>query len=275
MSKGLILIALLVLLAVLSVRAFVKIMEPRYLFHPSPALTLKPSLVGLEYKDAYIRSGKYLIHGWYFPAKDAQGFIVFFHGNAGNMSDRLEFIKFIRPLRMHTLMIDYRGYGISEGRPTIDGVDEDAVAAVEWLTGKLKAPTGRVILWGRSLGGAAALTAAERYPQVAGVILESSFVSLRRIAMDIAPHMPVAFVTDAFDNAAILSRLETPKLIIHGLDDTLIPFRHAEELYSRAAPPKKILPIKGAGHDDTYLRGGGVYLKAIEEWTLACMRDDR
>ncbi len=265
-NKGLLLFALLMLLSAVSMRAIVRIMEPRLLFYPHTGLELSPALYGFDYVDVVIRSGRFDIHGWFFPGDRSKRFVIFYHGNAGNMADRLGFMEFMRPLELNILMIDYRGYGRSEGSPTIEGIEQDAVAAVEWMNQKRKVPLSRIVLWGRSLGVAAALAAAERYPAVAGVILESGFVSMRRIASDLHPFLPVAFVTDGFDNGSIVSRLPAPKLFIHGMEDTLIPFSHAEELYARASEPKRIVPIKGAGHNDTFIHGGDRYRKVVGEW---------
>ncbi|VAX18847.1 hypothetical protein MNBD_NITROSPINAE04-2627 [hydrothermal vent metagenome] len=265
LNKGLLLFALFLALAAVSLRAVVKIAEPKLLFHPQTGLELNPPFFGLSFVDVVIRSGEFNIHGWFFPGDRSKKFVIFYHGNAGNMSDRLAFIKFMKPAGLNFLMIDYRGYGRSEGWPTIDGTGEDAVAAVDWMSKKRKVPLSRIVLWGRSLGVGAALVAAERYPGVAGVILESGFVSMRRMASEIYPFLPVAFVTDGFDNGRIVSKINAPKLFIHGTQDQLIPFRHAEELYLRALGPKRIVPVV-SGHNDTYIRGGSEYLRIVEEW---------
>jgi len=267
-NKGLLFFALLLILAVVSLRAVVKIAEPRFLFHPQTGLELNPSFFGVKYVDVVIRSGEFDIHGWFFPGSRSKRFVIFYHGNAGNMSDRIDFIKFMKPSGLNFLMIDYRGYGRSEGWPTIEAIGEDAVAAVDWMSKKRKVPLNRIVLWGRSLGVGAALIAAERYPAVSGVILESGFVSMRRMASEIYPFLPAAFVTDGFDNGLIVSKISAPKLIIHGTEDELIPFHHAEELYLRASGPKRIVPVV-AGHNDTYIRGGSKYLRIVEEWMSA------
>lgn len=264
-NKGLLLFALFMLLAVLSARAIVKLAEPRLLFFPKTGLELNPSFYGLKFVDVVIRSGEFDIHGWFFPGSRSKRFVVFYHGNAGNMSDRLDFIRFMKPSGLNFLMIDYRGYGRSQGWPSIEGIGEDAVAAVGWMSEKRKVPLNRIVLWGRSLGASAALIAAKRYPGVSGVIVESGFVSMRKMASEIYPFLPAAFVTDGFDNRLIVSRISVPKLFIHGVEDTLIPFRHTEELYLRAVGPKRLMPV-AAGHNDTYLRGGSEYLQIVEEW---------
>ncbi len=263
--KGLILLLLIILLLVVGLRGVAKIYEPLLLFHPDLSLELTPQLVGMEALDAPIRSGDRWLHGWLIKA-DSNRYAVFFHGNAGNISDRLEFIKAMAPLKMNILLFDYQGYGRSEGIPTIAGIEQDAVAAVDFLHEKGRVPYDRILLWGRSLGGAAALAAAEARPEIGGVIVESSFLSLRRIANDLYPYLPTAFVTDGFRNDRRVGVIDRPKLFIHGTADTLIPVAHTQELYGRATEPKKVMLIKGGGHDDGYIVGGAEYIASIAHW---------
>ncbi len=264
--KILLLVLFLILLAIASLRAIVKVMEPRFAFAPHMGLELNPTMVGLKFQDAVIRSGKFNLHAWFFPGDPSSKFLIFYHGNTGNMSDILDFIKFLKPLKLNILAFDYRGYGRSEGYPTVEGIEMDGVAALEWLHIKRKVPLDRITLWGLSLGGAAALKAASVYPNVSGVIVESSFVSLRRMALEVFPWVPVLFVSDGWNNAKIVERIPTPKLFIHGTHDPLIPFEHSEEMYRRAMEPKRILPIKGAGHSNGYIVGGKKYLEIVGGW---------
>ena len=193
--------------------------------------------------------------------------MIFFHGNAENIAGRLDFIKFIAPaFKAHILLVDYRGYGKSEGNPTITGIEEDASAAVEWLKKTVKVPPSRIVLWGFSLGGAAALSAAEKHPDIAGVVVESSFISMRAMATDVYPWMPVAFVTDGFDNQKIVSTLLVPKLFIHGDRDTVIPFNHGKALYMAAADPKEFIVVRGAGHGDALVVAGKDYVEKVSKW---------
>lgn len=264
-SKGLILFLLATIFVALSLRAVVKVMEPRFIFHPTMALELNPKLAGFEYTDVVIQSGADKIHGWFIKSDKSKPLVIFFHGNAGNISHRLDFIRFMEPLKLNFLLMDYKGYGRSEGSPSVSAVEEDAIATLLWANEKLKAPFNQIILWGRSMGGAAALYAASQKPEVAGVIVESSFISLRRIASELFPAVPVAFISDSWNNDDIVSSISTPKLFIHGTKDEIIPFRHTEELFRIAKEPKQALPIK-SGHNDTYIRGGNVYRKAVGDW---------
>ncbi|MBF0169899.1 MAG: alpha/beta hydrolase, partial [Nitrospinae bacterium] len=153
--KKLILTLLLVILLAVGLKGIAKVYEPLILFHPDLSLELTPELMGMSSVEAPIRSGDRWLYGWLIKA-DSDRYCVFFHGNAGNIADRLDFAKTIAPLKLNLLLFDYQGYGRSEGIPSIDGVEQDAVAAVTFLHEKGKVPLNRIVLWGRSLGGALA-----------------------------------------------------------------------------------------------------------------------
>lgn len=261
--KGLLLILLLVALAVLALRAAVRIYEPRVLFHPEPGLTLNPTIAGLPFEDAAIRSGDLFIHGWLLPG-ESHNYVIYYHGNAGTIADRLAFLQLLAPLKLNFLIIDYRGYGRSEGQPTVEGLEQDAKAAVGWLMGVKKIPPERIVLWGHSTGAAAAFHAALHHPEVAGVISESAFVSPRRVAMQHFPWAPVAFITDRLDNGQAVEKVMAPKLFLHGTADALLPYAHSEELFRRAADPKRVIFFKGATHSDIARRNGEGFLKIIK-----------
>ncbi|MBI4666380.1 MAG: alpha/beta fold hydrolase [Nitrospinae bacterium] len=273
MAKKLLLALLGLIFAFTASRAVVKIMEPGFLFHPVIGLEANPGFYGMKYMDVVMQSGGGRIHGWYLPKPEAYGFIVYFHGNGGNLAHSLGFLKFIEPMKAHVLAIDYNGYGKSEGEPSIEKVAENAVSAVEWLHKGKNIPLDRIILWGWSLGAGAALEAAEKYPGVAGIILESSFVSMRRMALEIYPWMPVALVTGAFDNGQAVSTLSAPKLFIHGAQDRVIPFSHSRQLFEMALEPKAFIAAQGAGHANVYQAGGQDYFKAVEAWVYARFAD--
>ena len=266
MTKELILTLLLFLLATLGVRGVVKVYEGRVLFQPDLSLEINPGLLGMEYVEVPVRSGDYWLYGWLVKAKGSDRYCVFLHGNSGNIAGRLDFVRAMAPLGMNILLVDYRGFGKSEGTPTVEGVEEDAIAMVRFLHEKGNVPLDRIVIWGRSLGGATALAAAERYPEVAGVIVESSFLSLRRVAGDLFPYVPAAFVSAGLNSAARIAKLPTPKLIIHGTADELIPVGHGQELYERAAAPKEMLLIDRGRHGDGYAVGGDPYIARIGAW---------
>ncbi|HJM82740.1 MAG TPA: alpha/beta hydrolase [Nitrospinota bacterium] len=258
-----ILIAFLIATALLLI---VKIMEPRLLFYPSKDLASTPLSLGLEFRDVIIESKGFNIHGWFLPEQGSDVYLIFYHGNAGNVSNNLEFARMVQVYKVNLLMIDYRGYGRSDGFPTIDGVEEDAIATMAWLINNFKVDPTKIILWGRSLGVAMAMATAERYANIGGVILESGFVSFRRIARYYYPIIPACFISNALDSGARMASLASPKLIIHGTHDTTIPFAHARELFALAQDPKQFMSVKFGGHNDVAHVGGQGYIRIIGKW---------
>lgn len=239
--------------------------ERASLFHPKKELLANPRSFGLEAQDVFILSGENRIHGWFFPGEPDRMYVVYLHGNAENISSALGLVASLRPQRLNVLLIDYRGYGKSQGEPSVEGIVEDATAAVDWVMER-QPPQGKIALWGRSLGVAAALGAAQNRPNITGVVLESGFTSLRSIARHHAPYILSFLVRDKLDNLAAVSTLAMPKLIIHGGKDEVIPFSHGEELYEKALGPKDFYPIPQAGHNDLQIRGAGEYLGRITSW---------
>lgn len=241
----------------LGVAFFLWAAQPRLVYYPDfPAreLVRTPAQVGLEYEDVRLETDDGVaLHGWYVhgPAPEAPA-VLFFHGNAGNIGDRLETLALLNELGAATLIIDYRGYGRSGGSPDEAGTYRDADAAWRWLTQDRGTPSRRIVLLGRSLGGPiAAYLAARRRP--AGLILESTFTSMPDLAADHYPWMPVRLLARyRYDTADYLADVACPVLVIHGRDDDLVPFAHAERL-ARIRPPVVELATLSGGHDDAFL----------------------
>ena len=241
-------------------------LERSALFHPSRDMSVTPQMAGLEAEDVYITSGGAKIHGWFFPGGPDSMNVVYLHGNGGNISNLLGMIRFLQPLKLNFLAIDYRGYGLSEGAPSLDGIVEDTVAAVDWMVARRDARPGRVVLWGHSLGAAAALGAAQMRPGLGGVIIEAGFVSLKKIAAHHFPFIPSSMVSSKLDNLEVVKTLALPKLVIHGRKDEVIPFEHGVSLHAQACKPREFYPIDTAGHNDIYLKGNQEYLERLRAW---------
>jgi hypothetical protein len=173
--------------------------QPGMIFYPTVTLAATPRDWGLDYQDLVLSTEDGVrLHGWYIPAEGSQRVLLFFHGNAGNISHRGESIAIFHRLGLSVLIIDYRGYGRSEGTPSEDGLYRDARAAWRWITEEQGLPAEQIVLFGRSLGGAvAANLAAEVQP--GGLILESSFSSARDAARVIFPLLSrVSFLRHAY-----------------------------------------------------------------------------
>lgn len=242
--------------------------ENFFVFFPQKELDFQPGNLGLQAEDVFVKvDDEAVIHAWFFaPQDDRAPVLLFCHGNAGNISHRLDNVRYLLQHGLGVLLFDYRGYGKSTGRPSEKGVYMDGRAAYEYLVHERKIPPERIVPFGRSLGAAVALEAALHHP-VRCVILESAFTSTRDMAKRMGPFALLSPLMPAnYNNMDKIRRLDAPKLIIHGREDEIVPFKMGETLYSAAREPKAFLPLDGAGHNDTYVVGGEPYFKALAEF---------
>jgi fermentation-respiration switch protein FrsA (DUF1100 family) len=209
--------------------------------------------VGLQYEPVRLRTADGLdIAGWWIPAERPRGVVVFAHGNAGNVSHRLEKLRVLRGLGVSVLAFDYRGYGESGGRPSERGTYRDMDAAIDFVTRERGFPLRRVVLLGESLGGAVAVEAASRR-KAGGLILESTFTSVPAMARLYYPWLPVRFVvTIRYDSLSRMSGVSCPVLVLHSPDDDVVPYSMGRELFAAARGPKAFADLVG-GHN-----GGGI-----------------
>jgi len=189
--------------------------------------------------------------GWYYRAVvPTDRTLLYFHGNAGNLAHRHGWSSTLATLPANVLVIDYRGYGRSQGTPGEAGIYLDAEAAYGYLTTTRAVPTRALVVYGKSLGGGPACSIAQRFP-CAGLILQSTFTSVPAMASTRFPGLPLGwFCSTCFANVERVAAMDVPKLIVHSRDDELIPFRMAEELARRARQPVRLQLFDGAGHND-------------------------
>ena len=207
-----------------------------------------------------------VLHGWYFSSNRSNVTLLWFHGNAGNITHRLDNIEILKQLNLDIFIFDYRGYGKSEGEPNEKGIYLDSQAAYDWLVKVKKIMPENIILFGRSLGGVCAIEVASKNP-AAGIILESVFPSADKMARKMFPVLPLSWaIKSRFDAIGKVPNLKLPKLFIHGTQDEVVPYKLGRELFSAAATPKIFYDIKGAGHNDTFLVGGTDYFNAIAQF---------
>ena len=245
---------------------FVYLMQSHLLYFPTKDKLSTPSYVGLDYETVKLRTEDDLVlDGWFVPHPNRRGVVLFFHGNAGNISHRLETLAIFHRLGLSTLIFDYRGYGESEGEINEQGSYKDASAAWYYLTRVRNISPSKIIFIGRSLGGAIASQLATVHPPEA-LIIESGFTSVPDLAAKVYPLLPVRWLSRfQYNSEDNLKRLNCPILIIHSLDDEIIPFEHGQQLYSVANEPKKFLKIQG-GHNDGFMTSGNVYLRGVDEF---------
>lgn len=240
------------------------IMQPSMVYFPSRTLETTPRQIGLDFEEVSLVTGDEVrIHGWFIPADSARGTILFCHGNAGNISHRLESIQQFHRLGLSVFIFDYHGYGQSEGKPGETATYLDAESAWRYLTGTLKLDPQSIIVFGRSLGGAVATWLAARHHPKA-LIIESSFTSLPDIAAHYYPYLPVRLLSRfQYNSKENLRNVNSPVLIIHSPDDDIIPFRHGRKLYELANEPKQFLRINGT-HNDGHLVSESAYIEGLE-----------
>ena len=237
---------------------------------PGRALTASPGDIGLEYEEVYLTtSDNERLHGWYVPATNSKGVLLFFHGNAGNISHRLDSIGISHQLGLDTLIIDYRGYGQSTGKATEQGTYLDAQAAWNYLVDERGIPADQIIIFGRSLGGAVgAWLGAQHTP--AAVIIESSFSSGVDMARRLYPFLPARLITRLrYPVAEYASRLDCPVLVVHSRDDEIIPFDMGQSIYAAVKQRKSFLELRGDHNNgifisrQDYLRGLNGFIESV------------
>jgi len=233
---------------------------------PSRALVASPGDIGLDYEDVSLTSSdNEHLHGWYIPAPDSIGTLLFFHGNAGNISHRLDSINIFHELGLDVLIIDYRGYGRSTGTASEQGTYLDAQAAWDYLVNSRGIPADRIIVFGRSLGGAiGAWLGAQNTP--AAVIIESSFSSGVDIARRFYPFLPARLITRLrYPVVDYAGRLNCPVLVIHSRHDEIIPFDMGQAIYAAVKQDKKFLEIRG-DHNNGFLISQADYVAALSDF---------
>jgi uncharacterized protein len=228
------------------------------LYLPAREILETPS----DYEDLAIDG----LHGWWIPATaPTRGHVLLFHGNAGNIGDRVPHVALLSAAGFDVLSFDYRGYGRSSGRPSEQGSYHDARAARAALLDRDGIDPARVLYLGESLGGAVALELAIHHPP-AGLILQSAFTSVQAMARLHYPFIPRALVPDAYPSLRIIPRLRAPLLVLHGADDPIVPLMDGEALFEAAPEPKRIEVFPGVGHNDVLARAGSRWIRAIVDW---------
>ena len=237
----------------------------QFIYFPERTIFQDPGDFGLEFEDVYLETSDGVrIHGWFVPGSGGTT-LVWFHGNGGNISHRVDNIAGLnRRLGVGILIIDYRGYGLSEGSPTEQGTYLDAEAAMAHVLSRPDVDPERVVLFGRSLGCAVAAEMAARH-DVYAVVLESPFTSVSAMARRAYPFLPgLGLLTgNMYDTLDKASRIEAPVMLLHGDSDEIVPFEMGREVFEAAPEPKRFYRIRGAGHNDTYAVGGAPYLDAL------------
>ncbi len=239
------------------------LLQERLLFFPTRELYGTPAAVGLAYEDVRLTtSDDETLHAWWIPHEEAFATVLFFHGNAGNISGRVDTIESLRRLGVNIFILDYRGYGRSSGVPSEEGLYRDAEAAWQYLVRDRSIPPSRIVIHGRSLGGGPATWLCERV-QCGALILESTFTSVPDAGAYHYPYLPVRLLSKIdFDNLARIVRCRCPVMVMHSRDDDVIPFEQGERLFGAAKEPKTFLELSGR-HNSAHVEGKQRYLAGM------------
>lgn len=259
----------------LSACLFLLLRQNRLMFAPSAVIEMTPDALNLRYEDVWIPvqlgDKTERMHAWWLPANGPQrGVILHLHGNGLNISANLGQALRFHELGFAVLMLDYRGYGRSEGAfPTEASFYQDAETAWSYLIQTRRTDPNQVMIYGHSLGGAIAIQLALHHPEAAGLIVQSSFTSMRAMVDLMGPYriFPVdLLLTQHFRSIEKVKALKLPVLYIHGTADALIPYPMSEALYAETPHPKQLYLVQGGGHNDVADVGGQAYLQTLQEF---------
>lgn len=244
-------------------------------YFPEREIAQTPADFGLQYRELQFDTadGERLF-GWWITTEHTHpsGHILLCHGNGGNVGDRLIDADLLCRAGFNLLLFDYRGYGRSTGRPDEEGTYRDAATARDALLNQPECDPARVVYVGESLGGAVALALAVQSPP-RGLVLQSTFTSLRAVARHHYPVMPSAVVPDAYPSIRRIGKLHVPLLLLHGDRDEVVPLSEGRALYEAAPEPKRMHVFEGLGHSDL-VSAGPEYARVIKDWVGGVVRDD-
>jgi len=231
---------------------YVRLLERKIIYYPSKIIEFKPSEVGLAYEDVFLKAQDGIeLHGWFVPAPNPYATVLYFHGNAGNISHRVEIAKMFNEKKMNFFIIDYRGFGRSKGSPNEKGTYLDGLAAYNYLVNVKGILPEKIVLYGKSLGAAVAIDVATKV-KAGAFICESGFTSTQDMARGIYKFFPLwLFVGQKYDSLGKIEQVNIPTLIIHSQNDEIVPFSHGKRLFEKAREPKELYVMRG-GHNDAF-----------------------
>lgn len=224
--------------------------EQKSLYFPKKGIVETPDAIQVGFQDVWLKTEDHqTLHAWYVPVAKSKQVVLFCHGNAGNLSGRLDRVAFFKKIGVNLLIFDYRGYGQSTGTPSEKGLYRDVQTAYHYLINEKKMTSSQILVYGKSLGCAVGIDLALHQP-VGALILESPFASVKKVVKEMYFLEPITWLTSQkYDSESKIRHITVPKLVIHGRYDDMIRFEHASALHQAAAPPKQLLPYDG-GHND-------------------------
>jgi len=242
---------------------FIRFLEKKSLYYPMEKIEATPRDIGLDYEDLVITTkDSVLISGWYIPSKSPRATFIFSHGNGGNISHRLEKIRMFNELHVNVLIFDYRGYGMSKGSPSEEGLYLDAEAVYDYLVNEKKIPPQKIIGYGESLGGAVIIDLAANR-KMGGIIIEGSFTSIEDMAKKHFPFIPSFIYKTAFNALEKIKRVKAPTLHFHSRTDEIVPYELGRRLFDSAPGPKEFVDLQG-GHNDSFLISSDLFIEKTD-----------
>ncbi|VAW94397.1 Hydrolase, alpha/beta fold family [hydrothermal vent metagenome] len=265
-KKPLINILSLAAIGLLLLNTWFYFLQPSMLFYPYKYLTVTPKDWSLAYENVEIvTTDNIRLHGWYLPVSNSRQVVLFFHGNGGNISHREDSLKIFNQLGLNVLIIDYRGYGLSEGSITESGIYLDAMAAWQYLLNQHDYSGKDIIVFGRSLGGAVATQLASQV-QPRALIIESSFSSIKDMASRILPFISkLIYLRYDFNTESSIKQVRVPVLVMHSLDDDIIPFQLGIKIFKAANEPKEFYKLQG-NHNNGFMESMPEYQQTIKQF---------
>ncbi len=257
----------IIIIIYMAVNGFMYLRQPAMVFFPARDLSENPDDWGLQYDDVFIKTADGVtINGWFIPEKNSDKALLFLHGNGGNISHRKESVEIFNRLGLNVFIIDYRGYGISEGSPDEKGLYLDAQIAWDYLIKKGFDKT-KIIIFGRSLGGAIAINLASKVKPGA-LIIESTFSSARDMGQSIFPLLSrVLIFRYSFNSGELIKKINSPLLVIHSPDDEIIPFKLGKKVFDAANEPKSFFSLQG-DHNNGFIISQPDYEKRLAEFIM-------
>ncbi|MGZ5227757.1 MAG: alpha/beta hydrolase [Burkholderiales bacterium] len=257
-------IVLVVCLAYVAILGVLYVFQDRLIYYPQVGRSVRttPAARGIAYDEVALRTDDgETLNAWWIPTPESRGVALLLPGNAGNISHRIDYAIMFRGLRFSTLLVDYRGYGKSTGKPSEEGTYSDADTAWRWLTETHRIPGRDIVVYGESLGGGVSSWLASRYRPRA-LVLASTFTSALDLGAELYWFLPVRMISRfRYDTLTRLATVQAPVLVIHSRADEIVPYAHGERLYAAANAPKAFLEISG-GHNDS-----AVFMRS--EWVEA------
>lgn len=252
-------ILILILLVAFFIFGYLKYFEKKGIYYPTKEIEFTPLDFGLKYEDIFFNTEDGLrLNGWFVASENPRGTLLFCHGNAGNISHRIEIIKIFNRLNLNVFIFDYRGYGKSQGSPSEKGLYQDAQAAYKYLLTRKDIDKDAIVVYGKSIGANVAVNLSSEV-KAACLISESGFTSAYDMARRLFPYLPVKWmITVKYNALEKIKNISMPKLIIHSKNDEIIPFEMGKRLFDAAARPKEFYEMRG-GHNEAVFMAGEEY----------------